>query len=227
MDNPWRHLPAEPPFVLRCDKKGVDEFNQKVGRSSKSFLQVGGILPEPFIGNPDAPVVLLSNNPGFGKRAHLRAEREFKDRMRNNLDLGTSDYPFIYLDPALAEVGKWWKAKLRKLIADLGTQVVARSVLNVVYFPYASERLGRKPPDLPSQKFGFKLVCDAVERGAMIIVMRKGKLKWWREKVKGLKPSDRLVVLKNPQNPTISPGNCGKRAFEKVVAAIRRAESAP
>jgi hypothetical protein len=109
----------------------------------------------------------------------------------------------------------------KSLIAKFGTNVVSRSFLNVVYFPYASVRLGRKPPDVPSQEFGFSLVRAAAQRRAVVIVMRKGKLRWWQDKVKELTGYDRLVLLKNPQNPTISTGNCREGDYEKIVAAIK------
>jgi hypothetical protein len=146
-------------------------------------------------------------------------------RMRENVQFKRSEYPFIYLDPKLGEVGRWWQEKLKNMIEEFGTGVVARSFFNVVYFPYASERLGRKPPDLPSQEFSFGLVRAAVQRRAIVIVMRKGKLRWWKDKVKELNGYDGLVLLANPQNPTISRGNCCKTDFDKVVAAITAAET--
>jgi hypothetical protein len=81
IENPWCHLPDEAPFVLPGDKERIDEFNERVGATSKSFLQITKLLPEPFIGDPNAPVVLLSNNPGVGKRAHLREGPQFRDRI--------------------------------------------------------------------------------------------------------------------------------------------------
>jgi len=41
----------------------------------------------------------------------------------------------------------------------------------------------------------------------------------------GLNDYDNLVVLKNPQNPTIIAKNCENDAYQKVVAAIEAAQN--
>src|SRR5688500_16324200 len=113
-DNPWSALPLEPQFVLDCDRSAVFAFNEKRGRNPVHLLRLD-FLPEPYIGAPEAPVVLLSNNPGYGERAHLKLNDEFRERMRSNLLHRPSKHPFLYLDPALEEVGHWWRIKSRVL----------------------------------------------------------------------------------------------------------------
>jgi hypothetical protein len=225
IDNPWSHPFAEAPFVLPGDGEVVEAFNKKLRRRPNRYLQVKTHLPEPFVGDPEAPVVLLSNNPGFGKKRKLRKTPDFMERMRNNLRLQKAKYPFIYLDPKLSEIGEWWKHKLKCLTNDCGLEIVARSVLNVAYFPYPSKRFGRKSPELSSQHFGFDLVRAAIDRGAIIVLMRKGKRELWTSKVPELESYDGFVVLKNPQNPSISPKNCRKGDYEKIVAAIKAVET--
>ena len=62
-DNPWQRLPDRPPFVLPEDAAVVREFNAQV--TEHFFLRVDDLLPEPFVGDPKAPVVLLGTNPRF------------------------------------------------------------------------------------------------------------------------------------------------------------------
>ena len=62
MENPWTHLPDSPPFVLEEDCEAVEHFNVKPDARTQIHTE---ILPEPFLGRPDAPVVVLSLNPGF------------------------------------------------------------------------------------------------------------------------------------------------------------------
>src|SRR5690242_4076687 len=162
-ENPWCDLPVSEPFVLPSDREQVSKFNERVGPGSDRSLQLD-ILPEPFVGARDAPVVLLSNNPGVGKGADHRRNQVFRDRMRKNLIHRPSDYPFVYLDPKLNEAGKWWHRKLKNLLEEFGGEVVARSILNVVFFPYPSRKYGRGQPALPSQAYSFRLVREAVER---------------------------------------------------------------
>ncbi|MCI0378245.1 MAG: hypothetical protein L0215_11615, partial [Gemmataceae bacterium] len=88
-------------------------------------------------------------------------------------------------------------------------------------------QLGREQLELPSQQYSFALVRAPVRRRAIIVLMRKGKLKMWLCKVPELDGYDRLIQLNNPQNPTISPGNCRAGDYEQVVVAIARQRRAP
>lgn len=69
---------------------------------------------------------------------------------------------------------------------------------------------------LPSQDYNFRLVLNAVDRGAIIILMRG--LQRWLRAVPKLNEYDKVLILKNVQQPTISPNNCPR--FEEVVRAI-------
>jgi hypothetical protein len=131
----------------------------------------------------------------------------------------------VYFHPDFAGSGKqWWGRKLKHLIKRFGEEVVARSVLNVVYFPYPSRRFGHKRLRLPSQQYGFDLVRDAVGRNAAIVLMRPGKRDAWLEAVPQLKGYARFFSVKNPQTPVISPKNCAgyseaERALENFAKA--------
>jgi hypothetical protein len=126
--------------MLPEDAKAIREFNSRA--DSNHRLQIEKLLPEPFVGDPAAPVLLLSNNPGFGKSSVLRQKPEFKKRMRSGLNLRSSVYPFTYLDPKFEKTGRWWRQKLKCLLLKFGAEVVARSVCNVVYFPTHQECSG-------------------------------------------------------------------------------------
>jgi hypothetical protein len=188
-ENPWTHLPPSPPFVLPDDEPFVRDFNNRA--APKAFLHINEILPEPFVGAPDAPVVLLSNNPGLGKGATQKQAGDFMDRMRDNLRHAPSDYPFVYLAPDFTGPHKqWWERKLKSLLKRFGHQVVARSILNVPYFPYASQRFGRGLPRLPSQAYSFRLVRHALVRNAIIVFMRRDAM--WKEALPELEKYDRI-----------------------------------
>lgn len=88
MNNPWHRLPARSPFVLPEDAESVLAFNAKqCQRANQEHLLRLDLVPEPFVGRPDAPVVLLGNNPGVNS-AESEADRRkptFARRMRDNL----------------------------------------------------------------------------------------------------------------------------------------------
>jgi len=218
-ENPWCRLPASPPYVLRDDGPLVRAFNKTAGPDH--FLHVDEILPEPFVYAPDAPVVLLSNNPGFGEATAHKQDRGFMNRMRKNLLHERSDHPFVYLAPDISEALKsWWERKLKHLLKRFAPEVVARSILNVVYFPYASRKYRHGRLRLPSQDYSFRLVREAVHRGAFVVFMRKNLR--WLNAVRELEGYDHRCQVQNTQNPAISPGNCSE--FEKVVQAIKAAK---
>lgn len=222
-ENPWLRLPDIPPFVLSDDDEAVQRFNAQ--SKDEHRILTSELIPETFVGDPAAPVLLLSNNPGFGKRAVFRQHPEFMKRMREIICLNVSKYPFMYLDPEFREAGGWWRQKLKCLIGKFGDEVVARSVCNVVYFPYPSRKFAHRRCELSSQQFSFDIVRAAVRRGAVIVLMRKGKLGLWHGKVSELTRYHNLVLLRNPQTPAISPNNCDSGDYEKVVRAIEAAES--
>jgi hypothetical protein len=132
-ENPWRRLPAGPPYFLPEDEILLREFNASAGPDSDYFLHTDEILPEAFVGTRDAPVVLLSNNPGYSEEeVTFKQEAGFVAKLRNNLLHGRSDYPFLFLAPDFGGGGKkWWVRVLKQLLKQFGDQVVARSILNV------------------------------------------------------------------------------------------------
>jgi hypothetical protein len=227
VDNPWLHIPAEPPYVLPEDAEAVARFNRTA--SPNHFLRVDKILPEAFMGVKDAPVVLLSNNPGFSsleEREKFRQQPMILEWMRKNLHHEPLDYPFYYLNPVFNE-SDWWVVRLRPLIERFktptqnGRQLIAKSVLNVVYFPYPSLNFGHRQLRLASQNYGFQLVREAVNRKAVIVLLRRGKenQKVWLEAVPELNGYDQFYLGSNPQAPYVSPGNCPS-FFETVVQAV-------
>ena len=112
-DNPWQRLPLDAPFVLPEDHAAIADFNASSPGEKLVHLEV---LPEPFLGRPDAPVVVLGLNPGF-KDTDLVQHRDpsFASRSRCNLLHGPANYPFYLLDPEI-ERTKWWERKLGALI---------------------------------------------------------------------------------------------------------------
>jgi hypothetical protein len=218
--NPWTDLPLAPPFVLAGDKTKVETFNAKAGPTRS--LRVNDLLPEPFIGNPKAPVLLLSNNPGFGTGWTGRATPEFQDRIRANLAHQPSAYPFYYLATDVQGPNRqWWEKRVKWLIERFSREVVAKSILNVVYFPYPSLGYAHDRLVLESQQYGFQLVREAMQRDAFIVFMRKPDR--WLAVIKGLSQYRRKCQVNNTQNPTVSPTNlCDYQAVVDAIDAATR-----
>jgi len=219
--NPWHALPSLPPFVLPEDAAPIASFNARARPEHSIHLN---IVPEPFLGDPAAPVVLLNLNPGFSADdtpVHLDAT--FNAAARANLLHAHESAPFYLLDPALPSPGqRWWYRRLRALTEAVGSiDAVARGVFVAEVHGYHSVKYRHQRTPLASQAYTQHLVNDAVGRGAMIIAMRG--LRIWRALVPAL---DTIQVhqLRSVQNTAISPRNCPD-AFDDLVANIRAMKS--
>lgn len=228
--NPWAEVfskPCSPPFVLEGDREAVVKFNSRLksGSLHQYFLHVEQILPEPFVGAKDAPVVLLSNNPGFNDEITIRGKQDkaFLTRIRGNLSHTASEYPLIFLDPDCPG-SDWWGKKLHHIIEHFdalghdGRKLVAKSILNIVYFPYPSRRFGHRRLSVPSQDYNFDLVRSAIRRDAVIIHLRQSAM--WLDSVPELAAyNNRRFEVLNTQRPVITPWCPG---FKESIDAIKK-----
>lgn len=219
MENPWQLLPARPPFVLADDEAEVRRFNEHA--AARHRLRVEAILPEPFVGDPDAPVLVLGNNPGVTDAGLVRrSEPRFRARMRANLLHQPSDWPFVFFDPNVDHGNRtWWEVKLQGLL-HFKHEHLSRTILAVEHFPYPSEEYPRGRLRLRSaaQQYSFELVRRAIEREAIIVVTR-GMRRWLRD-VPALDRYHGLCELRNKQKGGITSGNCDR--FAEVERAIER-----
>lgn len=97
--NPWNLLPSAAPFVLPVDARAIQDFNR---RARPEHIIHPEIVPEPYLGNPKVPVVLLNLNPGFvdtDRTVHLNPR--FNAAAVANLQHRHPEYPFYLLDKLL------------------------------------------------------------------------------------------------------------------------------
>lgn len=216
-DNPWVDLPNRSPFVLPQDTALIDQFNSNAAERLHIHLD---ILPEPYLGNPDAPVVLLGLNPGFNvKDPEWHGKPRFRKLSRANLLHKRAEYPFYLLDPAIDRT-PWWDRKLRRLIEEVGcAKTVAQNVLCVELFPYHSKKFKHAKLCVPSQQYSFALVRRAIDRGAVILQLRGDRP--WLSNIPELENYPSLYRPCSVQNPAISPRNFPD-GFKAAVDVIRK-----
>jgi hypothetical protein len=94
---------------------------------------------------------------------------------------------------------------------------MSRAILNVAYFPYASQRYGHTGIRLSSQQYSFELMREALKNGAVVVRMRKNES--WFSAVPELRGYKHLFQVRYWQNPVIGPNLNG---YQKVVQAISR-----
>jgi hypothetical protein len=237
--NPWHRLPPKPPYVLPEDREKIEKFNNRPNQKHPLNLNV---IPAPFMGRKDAPVVLLGNIGGVGphEEEEYKKRPAYADRMRNNLLHTPSPYPFFPLDPGhdtIPSHREWWTPRLECLlqsIRDAGVsnaeQVLAQSILTVELFPYRSstnEYHGHDAADVVlSKAYSVGLVRDAMKRNAAIVI-RYGANRWFRE-LSDLENYDHLYLLRGVQQTHISAtGFVDPSGYNEVIRKILATRRAP
>ena len=193
-ENPWLTL-KDKPYVYSGDRHDIDVFNSKL--KDASYRIELDVVPEPFIGSPDAPIWLLNLNPGLdpSELEHTAAVIEMQKR---SAALQASE--FWCLDAAFSHTAgyRWWTKRCRELIGGYGLKVIQTNLFCVEMFPYHSTRF-KQPKWLPSQDFTIMLVKSACKANKDFIVMRAERE--WLKRVPELEIAAR-TKLRIPVPPT-------------------------
>ncbi len=236
IENPWTDLTSSSTGNLSAR---VDEGVFERHRSHRAVKNLRlDMLPVPFIGSPDADVLLLTLNPG-ARTADDKHGPAFVEVRRQALRFEASS-TFFCLDNEFSstEGYAYWTSRLRALaeavgakISPSGTEVdpetfravgykvLAKRLLVLQYLGYQSLTWQPLPEIVPSQLFAFELVQRAIDSGRLVIVMRSRKL--WQSAVQSL-ASAKVVELRNPRSPYLTPKNMGEPAFLDLVDRLSR-----
>lgn len=211
--SPWHDL--KPLYVL------PEDFAAIAHHRNCSNLRLD-TLPDQFVGGLDtAEVVFLALNPGFDERditVNLQLP-EFLEANRNNRN-DPYGSPFYYFGGGLEQTGGylWWTRILKQLLLAGVTETTLRQkIMLIEYFPYHSKSY-KDLPIVPSQKFAFDLVNEAMTREKIIIIMRSKDL--WFEAVPKLKNYSAKMIIKNPRNPTVSSKNLSEENFNILLLKL-------
>jgi hypothetical protein len=220
MFNPWHHFtPKGKCLVLPADQDRVLEFNAQADPYHRIHTD---LLPEPYVGSPDAEIVLLNLNPGCSLKAGERDEpKRLRKAWGKNLLHRETEYPFYPLDPDLQDtsIARWWRGALGDLLEEFDASLIAKHLFCVEFAPYHSHKyktLGN--PRLLSQRYNFQLVRECIKHGSVVIAMRHAES--WLEEVPKLERYERFFIAKNPQAKKLSRGNLG-RGFEAIRETLR------
>lgn len=223
MPNPWLELPDEPPFVLSADRPYVEAFNEAARRRPEHRIDTT-LLPEPWLGCHDAPVLLLTANPGIDPGdAAVHRRHDFAQAVRANLT-ARGGRPNHLLDPRWTDApgARWWRERpFKRLRTDgIDDSTLSKRVLAVEFHGYHSRNWMALPITLSSQWYSFALVAQALQRDAVVVISRPAAA--WLVAVPELRRHpERVFVLRSTQNPSISPQNLGGDAgYEAVIAAL-------
>jgi hypothetical protein len=240
--NPWLRLTSTMPYVLDEDRAVIERYNAwckaKGQDDYEAFRLRTNLLPDPFIGRIDAPILFLSANPGYTDAARAaRWDCESDDishgsgtvqqLYRSNYAQTDMEYPLFFLDPRMARTpaGHWCRHLfLRSLRNELQDDyLLARRIALVDFFPYHSTRYRFvKWLSVQSQTYSRHLVLEAIRRKALIIVMRCRLA--LENAIPALRDYD-YITAASPQSPSASPRNLiskgGTRdGFDRVVRTL-------
>jgi hypothetical protein len=221
--NPWGELPCAPPYVLPCDREHVERHNAKCKPEHRYDLN---LLPEPFFGRPEAPVVVLMSNPGVGgEDGRVHATPSFATLARKSL---VHQLPpggsFLHLRSDAPGGGhRYWRARTRVLAAALGEEQgeerLQEGLLALQLAPYHSKRFPTVCDRLPSQEYTLGLLNAAMHRKALILVMRGER--HWNALAPLLADYDPALKIKaaNPRSTYLTEGNL-KEDWPLLVQAL-------
>jgi hypothetical protein len=222
MQNPWRDLPGQPPYVLPADQPHIEAWNS-YPRLNPRYQFCLSLIPQPFLGNARASLVVLGANPDLQGGHH---DGPYAKALRANLLSDGHDGSLLGLTDRFADGpnAKCWRRCFRAVVDALRCDPaeIAPRILSVEFLGYHSAGW-KLIPTIPSQFFGFGLVDHAMERSATIVVMRAERV--WRAAIPALTEYPQLVTLKNPRSNAISLQNCVPGGFEKVVESLRGVNS--
>lgn len=238
------------------DKEIIKEFNEKLIRGDKElkkhphYIQQD-LLPEPYMGNPDANVILLFANPGYGgKEKDDYNATKLKEKIFKNLTHANLDYPYYYLDPELydsssksqpkfTEGAKWARRRMRELIDKIEPEELSQKVFTLQLHPYHSARFKKLNDSFKGYNYTMSLFEDAIERAekknALIVCARS--YQHWNNEYKKIKKNpdldmmedlgDNFMKMLNPRTTYFSPKHFGKEQigndkFKKLIEYLKK-----
>jgi hypothetical protein len=221
--NPWLDIGDGPSFVARGDDPCIQAWNDPT-RQPEHKIEAG-LLPEPRLGCHAAPVVMRTGDPGISRRptrdhdAHARAE--FIEASRRNR-CEPCGVPIYVFDRCLADTAaEYWRRVFAQLQCDqVKEERLRRGILVVGFHGCHSKSSPSRRLAVPSQPYGFRLVEESLDRGALIVALRGMPV--WECAVPALCAHPvRFVALRPWQELRVSPERPGDDGYERVLAALR------
>ena len=225
----------------------LQAFNQNANSNHKLDLS---LYPEPFAGNADAKVYLLSGNPGWCKYDNplMTSNQPVWDNMMQhsyNPIPSVGHTPTMYwLDPDWKDQIKpvngydggfsWWEKRtnyLRKKVVIqevpkiVGIQDIHKKLFNIDYHPYHSKniKINTNIHNLPSQVEVDNIIRNAFKNKNRIFIIVRCR-KAWEKRLKAILNVQQLpnnvIFLKNPRCAYLTPGNMAKNDWQRLLNAL-------
>lgn len=218
--NPWLSLSLEDKRITAsCDKIRID-------RLSSSDLEnlCLELYPEPFVGDPDANVYLLTGNPGFSDRDNCFFCLDILPTILKDV-YSHKNKDFFWIDTKykieaecprskrkIVHPGQeYWQKRLKDLTRTIGR---TPRLFELEFYPYHSKDFyGFMKEPLPSFEYTRQLVKKAIQEKKTIFILRH-KLEWLAA-IPELK--NHYHTLKSPRNTYLTHGNLSQEAWSALI----------
>lgn len=227
MENPWLEFVKnldDNNLVLEQEQEIIEKFNNSTNETYKVHTE---IMPAPFMGNVlTSPIVLLTLNPGYDeKEEEKNYYNEYKLYWKNEIQHihSVPELPLFCLEDKYVEYSDYWLKKFMSLISVSSKEKVAQNISIIQFFPYHTKKYKNIPKRLlkgylESQDYNFELVKQAIERKAIIIILRSKKL--WFEAIPDL-DNERTRFTNSALNTIQSEKNLGG-TFKEIVDILNK-----
>ena len=224
LKNPWLEVDFNAEKIIFKEDEPFLPDNSQLSYENEYHYE---LLPEPFQGNTSAEVVILGLNPRYSykdKDFHI-SNFEFKESLIKCITEQSQEYPFYSLNPKFKKSEAWiyWsdrsKGKLRNLLKRYNSKFLANNLLSIEYYPYKSIEFKKNTYTLPSQEYSFHLVRKAINRNALILILRS--VQFWLKAVPDLMNFDYLE-LNSKRNIIISEGNVVNNRFNEIIERLNK-----
>lgn len=221
MKNPWEKLMNQKHdnfYVLEEDAEIINKFNENLSDDNKERFRIHPeIMPAPFMGDIlNSKIVLLTLNPGYDlNEEEHNYYKEYKHYWEKQIvhEFPNQKLPLFCLEESYIPFSDYWKIKLNPLIQISSVEKVAKNISIIEFFPYHSLKYRDIPKRiskdyLVSQQYNFELIRKAIERDAIVIILRSKRL--WLEAMPELKTLENHGKLYNTNsylNPILSENN--------------------
>lgn len=256
VENPWKGIEQSNIF-FDGDKDIINKFNEKLKIKGADKLEDHDyyihpdLLPEPYMGNPDANVILLFANPGFGgKEKDDYKATGLREKIFNNLTHSNLDHPYYYLNPELydstskgqpkfTEGAKWARRRMSELFDKIKAEELSQKIFTLQLHPYHSARFKKLNDSFKGYNYTMSLFENAIERAekknALIVCARS--YKHWNEEYKKIKKNQELDMMKDlgdnfmkmlyPRTTYFSPKHFGEEEignnnFNKLIEYLKK-----
>lgn len=217
MQNPWVNLPKNNEYVLPCDIDFIKAHNIK-HENKNEFQYKTKLLPDPYVGIPNSPVLILMLNPGVALTDFdIHKTEKFKAIINKNL---LHEIPFYYNTETIDCPGsQYWDSRLKFLYKAVGDKkLVQENIFMAQHIPYHSYKYKHSRLKLTSQEYTFNLIRSSIASGSVVLLMRSFKL--WHEAIPELSGYDKVFEASSVLSTYLSSNNIKNNGFELVVDTI-------